>query len=62
MQPILYLDYNNKFPATNEMPGYWVGWKDCAGDALTFKILTADMKTVLIRSVVRAAEDEKHRN
>ena len=33
-----------------------------SGDALTFKILTKDMKEVLTRSVVRPADDMKSRN
>ena len=32
------------------------------GDALTFKILCEDGKTVIDRSVVRSALDAKHRN
>jgi hypothetical protein len=50
------------FPETNEEPGYFVGFDRCSGDALTFKILTKNMKEVLTRSVVRPADDFKTRN
>ena len=62
MEPVLYLDPNEKFPASKEKPGFFVGFADCVGDALTFKILLDDMQTVLHRSVVRSANDPKHRN
>jgi hypothetical protein len=44
------------------MPGYFVGFTDNVGDALTFKILKNDLVTVLHRSVVRSAADAIHRN
>jgi hypothetical protein len=61
---ILYLDPISKFqfPENTERPGYFVGFADNLGDALTFKILKNDSVTVLHRSVVRSAEEISHRN
>jgi hypothetical protein len=50
------------FPETTERPGYFVGFADNVGHALTFKILKNDLVTVLHRSVVRSAADASHRN
>ena len=61
-QPVLYLDPEATFPETKEKAGYFVGFADGSGDALTFKILTEDLKTVLVRSVVRPANSTKNRN
>jgi hypothetical protein len=40
-EPVLYLDPVSKFrfPETTERPGYFIGFADNVGDALTFKIL-----------------------
>ena len=62
MQPVLCLDPMAKFPESKEKPGHFVGFAECSGDALTFKILAEDMKQVLTRSAVRPADDIKHRN
>jgi hypothetical protein len=35
----LYLDPVSKFPESTERPGYFVGFVDNVGNALTFKIL-----------------------
>jgi hypothetical protein len=63
-EPVLYLDPVSKFqfPETIERPGYFVGFADNVGDALTFKILKNDLVTVLHGSVVRPAADSSHRN
>jgi hypothetical protein len=63
-EPVLYLDpvSNLPFSETTEMPGYFVGFADNVGDALTFKILKNDLVTVLQRSVLRSAADSSHRN
>jgi hypothetical protein len=61
-EPVLYLDPISKFPETIKGPGYFVGFADNVGDALTFKILKNDLVTVLNRSVVRSAADGSHRN
>jgi hypothetical protein len=52
----------SKFPETTERPGYFVGFVDNVGDALTFKILKNDFDTFLDRNVVRSAADANHRN
>jgi hypothetical protein len=58
------LDPVSKFhlPETTERYGYFVGFEDNVGDALTFKILKNDLVTVLHRSVVRSAADASHPN
>jgi hypothetical protein len=61
-EPVLYLDPVSKFPETTDRPGYFVGFAENVGDALTFKILKNDLVTVLHRSVVRSAADANHRN
>jgi hypothetical protein len=63
-EPVLYLDPVSKFPfpETTERPGYFLGFADNIGDALTLKILKNDLVTVLHRSVVRSAADASHRN
>ena len=62
MEPVLYHDPETSHPETKEDPGYFVGFGENVGDALTFKILTQDCKQVLHRSVVRAAIDPKRQN
>jgi hypothetical protein len=44
-EPVLYLDPVSKFlvPEITERPGYFVGFADNIGDALTFKILKNDL-------------------
>jgi hypothetical protein len=63
-EPVLYFDPSSKFqcPQTTERSGYFVGFEDNLGDALTFKILKNDLVTVLHTSVVRSAADASHRN
>jgi hypothetical protein len=63
-EPVLYLDPVStiQFPESTERPGYFVGFADNIGDALTFKILKNGLVTVLHRSVVRSAADVSHRN
>jgi hypothetical protein len=51
-----------QYPETTERHGYFVGFADNVGDALTFKILKNDLVTVLHRSVVRSAADASHQN
>jgi hypothetical protein len=63
-EPVLYLDPVSKFhfPEGTERHGYFVGFADNVGDALTFKILKNDLVTVLHRSGVRSAADASHWN
>jgi hypothetical protein len=51
-----------QFSETADTPGYFVGFADNVGDALTFKNLKNDLVTVLHRSLVRSAADATHRN
>ena len=61
-EPVLYKDTDPKYPDSKELPGHFVGIAKNTGDALTFRILCEDGKTVIDRSVVRSALDSKHRN
>jgi hypothetical protein len=56
------LDPVSKFLEITEIPGYFVGFADNVGDALTFNILKKDLITVLHRSLVRLAADVNHQN
>jgi hypothetical protein len=51
-----------RFAETTNRPGYFVGFADNLGDALTFKILKNDLVTVLHKIVVRSAAGASHRN
>ena len=47
---------DHRFPyQSNEKRGHWVGFADNKGDHLTWKILTDDTNTIIIRSAVRSA-------
>jgi hypothetical protein len=61
-EPVLYLDPVSKFhyPETKERPGYFLGFADNVGDALTFQILKNDLVTVFHRKVERSAADASH--
>ena len=62
-EPVLYNDPNTSYPETKEKPGYFVGFTENVGDALTFKILTLGKRPQVIhRSVVRSALDPKSPN
>ena len=61
-QPVLYLDPSTKFPHSKEKPGFYGGVSQNVGDMMTFKIVTANYKTILHRSVVRPADDPLRRN
>ena len=59
-EPIYYkVDENepdHRFPSqSNEKRGHWVGFAENKGDQLTWKILTDDTNTIIIRSAVRSA-------
>ena len=51
---IYYLDTEQKYPYTKELPGHFLGVAENVGDALTFNIL-AQNQQVLTRSVIRSA-------
>ena len=47
---------DHRYPSqSNEKGGHWVGFADNKGDHLTWKILTDDTNTIIIRSAVRSA-------
>ena len=56
-EPVLYKVTEPKCPDSKELPGHFVGIAKNTGDALTFKILCEDGKTIIERSVVRSALD-----
>ena len=62
-EPVLYYNPDTSYPETKEEPGYFVGFGENVGDALTFKILTLGKRSqILHRSVVRSALDPKAQN
>ena len=47
---------DHRFPSqSNEKRGHWFGFAENKGDQLTWKILTDDTNTIIIRSAVRSA-------
>ena len=59
-EPIYYKvdehEPDHRFPSQSiEKRGHWVGFADNKGDHLTWKILTDDTNTIIIRSAVRSA-------
>ena len=53
-EPILYLEANNSFPGSKELPGRFLGVSKNVGDALTFVILSQEgtrIQCSVIRSV-----------
>ena len=59
-EPIYYKvdesEHDHRFPSqSNEKRGHWVGFAENEGDQLTWKILTDDTNTIIIRSAVRSA-------
>jgi hypothetical protein len=47
-EPVYYLSADSHFPSSsNEKIGNFAGIADSVGDALTYKILTADTKTII---------------
>jgi hypothetical protein len=61
-EPVYYHSYSDTFPSgSNEKQGWWVGIATNVGDALTYKILTKEMK-VIYRSAIRSALDPAKRN
>ena len=59
---VYYYDPQQRFPNTKEATGWFVGVAENIGDALCYKILAEDNKTILHRSVVRPARDESRPN
>ena len=53
-QPVFYATYYQHFPSeSEERAGYWVGFGEHCGDAMTHKILDHDSQKIIHRSAVR---------
>ena len=53
-QPVFYATYDQHFPSeSEERTGYWVGFGEHCGDAMTHKILDHDTQKITYRSAVR---------
>ena len=53
-QPVFYATYDQHFPSeSEERAGYWVGFWEHCGDAMTHKILDQDTQKIIYRSAVR---------
>ena len=53
-QPVFYATYDQHFPSeSEEWAGYWVGFGEHCGDAMTHKILDHDTQKIIYRSAVR---------
>ena len=53
-QPVFYATYDKKFPSeSEEMTGYWVGFGEHCGDAMTHEILDHETQKLIYRSAVR---------
>ena len=56
-QPVFYATYDQNFPSeSEERAGYWVGFGEHCGDAMTHKILDHDTQKMIYRSAVRRKE------
>ena len=53
-QPVFYATYDQHVPSeSEERAGYWVGFGEHCGDAMTHKILDHDTQKIIYRSAVR---------
>ena len=53
-QPVFYATYDQHFPSESEKrAGYWVGFGEHCGDAMTHKVLDHDTQKIIYRSAVR---------
>ena len=53
-RPVFYATYDQHFPSeSEERAGYWVGFGEHCGDAMTHKILDHDTQKIIYRSAVR---------
>ena len=53
-QPVFYATYDQHFPSeSEERAGYWVGFGEHCGDAMTHKILDHDTQKIIYRSAIR---------
>ena len=53
-QPVFYATYYQNFPSeSEERAGYWVGFREHCGDAMTHEILDHETQKIIYRSAVR---------
>ena len=53
-QPVFYVTHDQYFPSEKEeMAGYWVGFWEHCGDAMTHKFLDHETQKIMYRSAVR---------
>ena len=53
-QPVFYATYDQNFPSeSEERAGFWVGFGQHSGDAMTHKVLYHDTQKIIYRSAVR---------
>ena len=53
-QPVFYATYDQNFPSEREEgAGYWVGFREHCGDAMTHKLLDHETQKSIYRSAVR---------
>ena len=53
-QPVFYATHDQHFPSeSEESAGYWVGFGEHCGDAMTHKILDQDTQKIIYRRAVR---------
>ena len=53
-QPVFYATYDQNFPSeSEERAGYWVGFGEYCGDAMTHKLLNHETQKIIYRSTVR---------
>ena len=54
-QPVFYATYDQNFPSeSEERAGYWVGFGEHCGDAMTRKIFDYDTQKIIYRIAVRS--------
>ena len=51
--PVYFMDTDGSFPQTKERLGFFVGFAEHVGDALTYLVLDTTTSSILVRSVVR---------
>ena len=53
-QPVFYATYDQNFPSeSEERAGYWVGFGEHCGDAMTHKLLDHETQKMIYRCAVR---------
>ena len=62
-EKVYFSRVDSQFPSkSTEEVGYFVGFADSVGDAMTFKVLTSDTNKIVYRSNVRSAMDTAKQN